>query len=767
MKCNPWRWLWGLIPVLMLGWVAIVGERGRIESDLTSRTRTVLERNGLGWADVKFEGRDAVISGRAMDEGEPAKAVTAVLDTLGVRTVDNRAGLVDKVDRFEWAAIRRDKRVSLQGLVPSEKARRDVVALVKSNLPGLEVEDRMKLARGAPALDVWLGGVGFALKQLGSLQEGRAELEQTSLSLRGDAIDARSYREVKAALSGRMPQGIRLKSESVRPPVAAPYLWSARRQGRDVVLAGHVPSDAVASELLRAAQRQAPQAKIVDRMEPASGAPEGFVGVASALVEQLGRLDEGAGQVRDRVASLSGIAETAAQAADVKGAMGRGVLATFRTSGEIKHREPPIKTITPYETSAVSRPGELVLSGYVPDERARATVLGMARERFPGRRVRDELALGAGQPQGWEQCLEAGLDALRKLAGGSAALSGRRLRISGTTDAEPVAQALPAEVRARAGAACDSDVQVTLDLAALQARDEASRRDEIERQKREEMARLDAERARADEERRRQEQVARLSAEEEQRRQAEAEARQRAEIEARQRADEDRRRQEQAARLKNEEEQRRRADAEARQRADEDRRRQEQAARLKNEEEQRRRADAEARQRAEAEARQRAEAEARQRADEDRRRQEAQRMAAASTERSTGEDQRKRQETVDVCQQAMSRVAREGIINFKRASFDLDPASYPTLNRLAEAVNQCSQVTVEIEGHTDAEGTPERNQRLSDRRANAVKDYLTRAGVEEGRLVAIGYGQDRNIAPNDTAEGRAKNRRIEFLVKMR
>jgi outer membrane protein OmpA-like peptidoglycan-associated protein len=107
------------------------------------------------------------------------------------------------------------------------------------------------------------------------------------------------------------------------------------------------------------------------------------------------------------------------------------------------------------------------------------------------------------------------------------------------------------------------------------------------------------------------------------------------------------------------------------------------------------------------------------------------------------------------------------VINFNRASYDLDPASYPTLNKLADAANRCPALVVEIEGHTDAEGTVERNKRLSNRRANTVREYLSRAGVEPSRLEAIGFGQSRPIAPNDTAEGRAMNRRIEFTVRLK
>ena len=94
----------------------------------------------------------------------------------------------------------------------------------------------------------------------------------------------------------------------------------------------------------------------------------------------------------------------------------------------------------------------------------------------------------------------------------------------------------------------------------------------------------------------------------------------------------------------------------------------------------------------------------------------------------------------------------------------LEAKSKPTLDRLAQIANECPSFKISIEGHTDSEGIPERNNPLSERRAKAVVDYLTAAGVDGSRLSAIGYGADRPIADNETAEGRAKNRRIEFKV---
>ena len=108
---------------------------------------------------------------------------------------------------------------------------------------------------------------------------------------------------------------------------------------------------------------------------------------------------------------------------------------------------------------------------------------------------------------------------------------------------------------------------------------------------------------------------------------------------------------------------------------------------------------------------------------------------------------------------------RDGTIRFQRASAELAEESFPTLDKLVAVAKTCPELKIDIEGHTDAEGTPERNQRLSDRRARSVSDYLTQGGIEAARLTPVGFGDTKPIAPNDTAEGRAQNRRIEFQVR--
>ncbi len=91
------------------------------------------------------------------------------------------------------------------------------------------------------------------------------------------------------------------------------------------------------------------------------------------------------------------------------------------------------------------------------------------------------------------------------------------------------------------------------------------------------------------------------------------------------------------------------------------------------------------------------------------------------------------------------------------------PDSYPLLNTVAQVLRDFPEVTVEVQGHTDSRGSDRHNQRLSERRANAVRDYLIAQGISPHRLTARGYGESRPLETNRTPAGRAANRRVQFV----
>lgn len=88
--------------------------------------------------------------------------------------------------------------------------------------------------------------------------------------------------------------------------------------------------------------------------------------------------------------------------------------------------------------------------------------------------------------------------------------------------------------------------------------------------------------------------------------------------------------------------------------------------------------------------------------------------------------------------------------------------------RLAELVQRLKaenrNVYLEIQGHTDATGDAEYNEKLGEARAEAVRRYLSRGGIALNRMATISYGEEAPVAPNDTAEGRAQNRRVSIIV---
>jgi OOP family OmpA-OmpF porin len=102
-------------------------------------------------------------------------------------------------------------------------------------------------------------------------------------------------------------------------------------------------------------------------------------------------------------------------------------------------------------------------------------------------------------------------------------------------------------------------------------------------------------------------------------------------------------------------------------------------------------------------------------------------------------------------------------VNFAFDQAEITGASQVTLDVVAETLNECPNVRVTVEGHTDAVGTDQYNEALSKRRADSVKGYLAGGGVAGSRIETRGYGESRPIASNDTDEGRSMNRRVELV----
>lgn len=116
------------------------------------------------------------------------------------------------------------------------------------------------------------------------------------------------------------------------------------------------------------------------------------------------------------------------------------------------------------------------------------------------------------------------------------------------------------------------------------------------------------------------------------------------------------------------------------------------------------------------------------------------------------------------CAVMLGEAVAEAQVSFAPGSAVIDEASRPVLDRMAGILARCASGRIEIGGHTDSQGSDALNQRLSQARAEAVLDAMLARGVRLDRLAARGYGEEHPVASNETEEGRAANRRIEFTA---
>jgi OOP family OmpA-OmpF porin len=542
MRCNWRRWLWGLIPILLLGWLAVWAERDRVEADLGERARVALRQAGMHWAAARFEGRDADLRGTAADEADPQKAADLLRGVWGVRVVDNNAALAPMAEKFTWRASRRGQRIRLLGHVPNRAVRRTILGVAKASVPGLAVVDRMNTARGVPSTDAWLAGVSFALKQLSALKRGDVVLESLDLTVTGEAEDVEAYRAVRSALSSP-PKGIKLAASAVKPPAVSPYTWSAKLEARQLVLTGHYPSDGAREQLLAAARASFSRAAIQDSLLPAEGAPQDWASAAVASVQAIVRLEGGSADLKDAGLTVSGVAADAATADAVRAALRAALPPSIKFNDQISAKAPPPPPPPPPPRPPAKEP-----------------------EPPPAARVEPPPAPPPAPPT----------PAPPQVA--------RVEPPSPPPPPAPVKEPEPPQARIETP---PPPPPPALSPAQLEAK---------------------------------------------------------------------------------------------------------------------------------------------------------------------------------ACEERLGAIARSEPILFGFDSAQIDAASRPTLDKLAEAAKTCTDMRIEIAGHASAEGTAAFNHRLSLRRARSVAAYLLRAGVSADQLKAVGYGASQPRAPNDTDENKAKNRRIEFIV---
>ena len=240
---------------------------------------------------------------------------------------------------YTWSATRIESLIRLRGSVPSEDDRRTVLGMVKAHFPDLEVDDRLKVAVGAPPKEQWLGAVSFGLKQLAHLKRGSARLLNVGLKLEGEARSGADYADAKKALAGPLPTGLTILDDDIKPPIADPFVFVADLSANTLSLSGSVPSEQALKQVHELARQFFERPGLDDRLELASGAPKDWDEAVSAALRALSRLESGKISLSGLAVTIEGVAPDKGTAVAVSYQLHRDLPRLFSTSESISWKE--------------------------------------------------------------------------------------------------------------------------------------------------------------------------------------------------------------------------------------------------------------------------------------------------------------------------------------------------------------------------------------------------------------------------------------------
>ena len=706
---QPSKWWTGLIPVAAL-WIASgTFVTSPVEDDILARARDVAATTSPDTAaalKMSVAGRDVRVEGPEFAKGQGAAIARAIAEATGVRLVAARFEPVAVASPYIFSATRAGDQFVLKGGVPSPVTRARLLEAAKSSAPKAEIVDALSYATGEPQ-----GFEAIALRGLAEaarLEGGAFTLTDKSYAIAGQAPSSAIY-EAAIASTQQLPAGATLGAVAVLAPEAKPFVWSATSDGVATTLSGVAPSIETRTSVARAATLLLPGRMIVDQMRIARGAPAGdFTAVTAYALNELGRLAKGRVVISDGAYTINGEATStqayeAALAATQKLPEGLTLARADILAPEVK----------PFVWSARNDGDAITLTGMAPTGAARAVIAEAASKLFPGRTIVNQMGIARGAPEGdFVAAATAAMTELGKLATGEARLVDARFSISGEAAADVTNEVVAASARARLAAPFEV---ASVDIKEMNIKPYVFS-----------LAKTDGKVT-----------LSGYAPDEKARRELLVAAK--------------------AAFFQDSVEDGLKIGKGAPANL---------VAALKS------------------------------------MFGPMARMSSGSLVVTDGDvqidghaiyakavDQIKTALSgalpagfriggahVDVappgpaiapaqCQPLFNGLLDKGRILFDTGSANLSKDSLAVLDHLVDLAARCRDADIEVAGHTDTVGSADSNLDLSRRRAAAVVAYLADAGIETTRIASQGYGQTKPIASNDTAEGRAQNRRIEFLVK--
>jgi OOP family OmpA-OmpF porin len=325
------KWWPGLVPLAIFWAIAAWTSTAPLEADLAGRANASLKDTILDKPRIAVAGRDVTFSADAFSEDGRRSSVASVEAVPGVRLVHDETRLVAEAKPFVWSAERDVVRVTLGGATPLPASKSRLLEAARAALGGVEVVDRMGLARGAPPR--FDAAALLLIDQVGKLKDGKITISDATVSLSGMARELGGREAIAAALKN-LPEGFSIAANEVKAP---PYIFQANKDPVAVTLTltGYVPDNNVHAALATAAGRKFFNEKVIDNLKASVGASSGFTNAVTRALGALSRLSTGSLIVSDREIRLSGDALYDAAAGQIRASLAKDLPQGWTAKAEI------------------------------------------------------------------------------------------------------------------------------------------------------------------------------------------------------------------------------------------------------------------------------------------------------------------------------------------------------------------------------------------------------------------------------------------------
>jgi hypothetical protein len=262
--------------------------------------------------------------------------------------IENQGSLESVPVTYSVRIYKEPDRIKLKGNMSSEEDYKTLIGMVKANFPSVNLTDRVKIIENAPNADVKIGGLSFALKLLGYLENGQAAVDNNGLSLEGSASTAVVLTDVRSMLENDKPTGFPLKNIRIAPPENSWYA-SVKTDG-GIKISGSVPNKISQKAIVDYAKHKFAGLDVEDLTSVNEKLPGQWTRAAQKSIDLLRLLDQGSIELTEQAIHLRGDAPSETTLMSI------GAIANDLPSGFILKSEVTAPASVQSGVAAVPRP---------------------------------------------------------------------------------------------------------------------------------------------------------------------------------------------------------------------------------------------------------------------------------------------------------------------------------------------------------------------------------------------------------------------------